>query len=166
MVQYPSAVGKTSVTIVPTGLPSRLALIANCSKRCGSHTRARGEKETETSQSQVIEAQMVAERSEIAERDDRTAIRINGMNEPTAGADRPNERRRAEEGDPGRDRERGASLASMWPLVFPTSFSFNGVKTIRIRERGRSSLSTQRGPIGKINARSLGAFWRVSRAAS
>jgi len=40
---------------------------------------------------------MVAERSEIAERDDRTAIRINGMNEPTAGADRPNEHRRAEE---------------------------------------------------------------------
>lgn len=97
MVQYPSAVGKTSVTIVPTGLPSRLALIANCSKRCGSHTRAREEKETETSQSQVIEAQMVAGRSEIAERDDRTAIRINGMNEPTAGADRPNEHRRAEE---------------------------------------------------------------------
>jgi hypothetical protein len=125
MVQYPSAVGKTSVPIVPTGLPSRLALIANCSKRCGSHTRAREEKETETSQSQVIEAQMVAERSEIAERDDRTAIRINGMNEPTAGADRPNEHRRAEEGDPRRDRERGASLASMWPRwyflrVFPS----------------------------------------------
>jgi hypothetical protein len=74
---------------------------------------------------------MVAERSEIAERDDRTAIRINGMNEPTAGADRPNEHRRAEEGDPRRDRERGASLASMWPRwYFPTSFSFNGVKTI------------------------------------
>ncbi len=42
-------------------------------------------------------AQNEAERSQVAERDDRTAIRINGMTEPTAGANRPNEHRRAEE---------------------------------------------------------------------
>jgi hypothetical protein len=50
-----------------------------------------------TSQSQVIGAQKEAERSEIAERDDRTAIRINEMNEPTGGADQPNKHRQAEE---------------------------------------------------------------------
>jgi hypothetical protein len=50
-----------------------------------------------TSQSQVIGAQKEAERSEIAERDDRTAIRINEMNEPTGGADQPNEHRQAKE---------------------------------------------------------------------
>jgi hypothetical protein len=61
----------------------------------GAHTHTR--EETETSQSQVIGAQKEAERSEIAERDDRTAIRINGMNEPTAGADPQNEHRQAEE---------------------------------------------------------------------
>jgi hypothetical protein len=33
----------------------------------------------------------------MAERDDRTAIRINGMDQPAAGADQPNEHRRAEE---------------------------------------------------------------------
>jgi hypothetical protein len=38
----------------------------------------------EASQSPVIEPQIVTERSELAEGDDRTAIRINGMNEPTA----------------------------------------------------------------------------------
>ena len=51
----------------------------------------------EASQPQVIEAQKEAERREIAERDDPTAIRINGMNEPTARADQPNEHRQAEE---------------------------------------------------------------------
>ena len=51
----------------------------------------------EASQPQVIEAQKEAERREIAERDDRTAIRTNGMNEPATGAERPNEHRRAEE---------------------------------------------------------------------
>ena len=53
--------------------------------------------ETETSQSQVIEPQMVADCGEITERDDRTAIRLNEMNEPTGGADQPNEHRQAKE---------------------------------------------------------------------
>jgi hypothetical protein len=56
-------------------------------------TRARTAREPELSH----EAQKEAGRGEIAERDDRTAIRINGMNEPTAGADQPNEHRQAEE---------------------------------------------------------------------
>jgi hypothetical protein len=40
---------------------------------------------------QVFEPQKEADSSEIAERDDRTAIRIDGMTEPTAGAERPND---------------------------------------------------------------------------
>jgi len=51
----------------------------------------------EASHSQVIEAQKEAQCGEVAERDDRTAIRINGMNEPTAEAARANGHRRAEE---------------------------------------------------------------------
>src|SRR4029077_2551154 len=50
----------------------------------------------EASQPQVFEPQSEADCGEITERDDRTAIRINGMTEPTAGADRPNEHRQAE----------------------------------------------------------------------
>jgi hypothetical protein len=61
----------------------------------GAHIHAR--EEAEASQPQVIGAQKEAECGEIAERDDPTAIRINGMNEPTARADQPNEHRQAEE---------------------------------------------------------------------
>lgn len=61
-----------------------------CEAPCGAPTHAR---EAELSH----EAQKEAERSEIAERDDQTAIRINGMTEPMTGAERPNEHRRAEE---------------------------------------------------------------------
>ena len=61
---------------------------------CGAdaHTHAHeAELSHEASQPQVIEARKEAERSEIAQRDDRTATRLNGMNEPTTGAERPNE---------------------------------------------------------------------------
>jgi len=64
---------------------------------CDAHAHADAREETETSQSSVIEPQREAGRSEIAERDDRMAIRINAMNEPTAGADQPNENRQAEQ---------------------------------------------------------------------
>ena len=67
-----------------------------CEVPCGADARE-AELSHEASQPQVIEAQKEAERREIAERDDRTANRINGMNEPTAGADQPNEHRQAEE---------------------------------------------------------------------
>jgi len=62
---------------------------------CGTHTL--GREGPEVSQSQIIGAQKEAERSEIEERDDRTAIRVSGMNEPMTGAERPNGHRRAEE---------------------------------------------------------------------
>jgi len=60
-----------------------------------THTRARGTRSFPVAD--YLGAQKEAERSEIEERDDRTAIRVSGMNEPMTGAERPNEHRRAEE---------------------------------------------------------------------
>ena len=95
---------------------------------CGTHTL--GREGPEASQSQIIGAQKEAERSEIEERDDRTAIRVSGMNEPMTGAERPNEHRRAEEAILAAI-EKGVPLSLAYcRTAFPTSFSFNGVKTI------------------------------------
>jgi hypothetical protein len=88
---------------------------------CDTHTL--GREGPEASQSQIIGAQKEAERSEIEERDDRTATRVSGMNEPMTGAERPNEHRRAEEAILAAIEKRGASLAGILPhCVFVRGF--------------------------------------------